>query len=122
EFGGVIDAAKADAVAEMVDRHLEPGGRFYAYGDDLWFMDLSEQFTILQNELFAARLAGRVRVYGTLEQRVAERRRLVLEAFHTRFGDENVSRAPLRGYGGDLSASGIYTVQIRKPLTRVPSK
>ena len=113
-FGGVRDDAQAAKVAEMIDRHMEPGGLFYAHADDMFFTTLLE----LQNNVlreFAFSHDPR-RSFPPMSETIAQRERSVHAALVARFGRENVSRERLTDYDrGLLNAGESYTYQVRKP-------
>lgn len=111
-FGGIETPEDAARFVDMIDAHLEPGGRFYAHADDLWLMSMRE-----------LRLSALLAVMGEHagppnEELLARRKALVLDALKKRFGAANVSEGRLTGYD-PLQRLDVrnpdYTLQVRKP-------
>lgn len=103
-FGGLPTAKSVDNFVDMIDAHLQPGGLFYAHADDLLYASLQE--------LKVAAYLG-----TTMSGEIDARHARVLAALKRRFGEENVSEQPLRGYDpeGKLNAINKFNLQVRKP-------
>lgn len=117
-FGGLEDRADAQRLAASIDAHLEPGGRFYAHGDNLWFMSLRMIEHHLERDIIASSFRGQLpRRYQFIDDVMAERKAQMLEALQRRFGRENVMERALDDYDrGLLNAAPIHTIQLRKPF------
>lgn len=116
-FGGIQGRLQALELVRTIDRHLEPGGLFYAQGDNLFFMPLRELGHAVRRDLAAIELGRdrRLSGYKWVGEVIAEREALVHEALEGAFGKENVSRRPLRDYEGPgLNAPGDFAFQVRK--------
>jgi hypothetical protein len=118
-FGGVADIQAAEAFADMVARHMEPGGLAYIHADDNWFMSIDEQMRRLKQDVLVGQLFKKsIPGYLTTMEEVATRREIVVAALAKRFGSRNLHAQELKGYDLERRLNVThpkYTIQLQKP-------
>jgi len=117
-FGGIEGESDAEAFAAAIDAHLEPGGLFYAQGDNLWFMSLRMIQHQIEQDIVARNWRHLLpKNYRFIEDEVEYRKMQTIGALQRRFGRASVVERELKGYGAEqLDAPVRHAILLRKPL------